>query len=230
MMSSVRAAAGVARVLSDPLRLQILLRLVQSDATVSDLVHELSESQPAVSNQLAKLRNASFVVARMVGRQRVYAIADPDLARVIEALGAISNPPAAAGRLTPDLKRARTCYDHLAGTLGVDLFDVLWSAGAIAEGTARARPSIVAGSNAAEVFDWLGVQLPAERGLRRAYAFGCLDWSERRPHLGGALGAAICTRFRETRWVTSGVGRSVILTDGGDRRMRQLMDGKWQRD
>jgi hypothetical protein len=131
---------------------------------------------------------------------------------------------------TDPLARARTCYDHLAGGLGVSLFGALVEAQAILP-TAEVRGDVRLGSRAAETFRSVGVE-PAEveqnKGRRR-FAFACPDWTEHRPHLGGALGAAVCERFFEEGWIEkdektrvvrlTGVGTSaleerLVLVDG----------------
>jgi hypothetical protein len=115
------------------------------------------------------------------------------------------------------MAEARTCYDHLAGRLGVGIYGALVDSGALVP-TAEVRGDLRLGSEAARVFGAIGVD-PAktvEKAGRRRFAFACPDWTERMPHVGGALGAAICERFFEEGWVRRGEGtRAIALTGSG---------------
>jgi hypothetical protein len=137
------------------------------------------------------------------------------VAHALEALALVSPP-----RRVRTLRRAtraeaeraaRTCYDHLAGALGVAVCDALLAAGAISRDGERAY---ALGPSAGDTFAAIGVSPPAP--ARRAYAIRCLDWSERRPHLAGALGAAVADAMLNRRWVTRVKGsRALVVTDAG---------------
>jgi hypothetical protein len=127
------------------------------------------------------------------------------------------------------LAQARSCYDHLAGQLGVAVFDYLVAAGAVAGPAAGALPSrtgsradLALGSGAAHGFAVLGVDAVASRPGRRPLAATCLDWTERRPHLAGALGAAVLEHALAAGWVRRADGRALTVTPAGRRRLAGL--------
>ncbi len=218
--------------LADPLRLSVLQHLLRGGAAVSELVAETGASQPNVSNHLAILRRRGLVRATRVGRQMVYEVAHPSVAEVMETLARATTPAPRALRNSPPLAMARTCYDHLAGKLGVGLFDALVREKAIRHAVGevgrerRVRSGlgeVALGPRAEAVFSRLAINLAALRAEKRQYAAACLDWTENRPHLGGALGAAIWTRFVEEGWIERRPGsRAVLLTGRGRRAIARL--------
>lgn len=161
-------------------------------ATVSELTVRVGLHQPNVSNHLALLRASGLVAATRRGRLMEYRLADPSVAQLVESVLALVGPPKAADRSA--LAEARTCYDHMAGRLGVALFDRLLASGAIAD-PRRADGALELGPAAARALTALGVSLEEIRPGRRRLAYRCLDWTERRPHLGGAVAAAIADQF-----------------------------------
>jgi DNA-binding transcriptional ArsR family regulator len=224
-MINVSKEVELLRTLADPLRLGVLQRLMQGGATVSELVAQLGVSQPNASNHLAILRKAGLVQARKAGRQMVYAVAHPSLIEVIDAVTRAVGRRGQASRPATGLVTARTCYDHLAGKLGVALFDVLVERQALRPslgGSSRERKvrsglgAVALGLKAEAVFSRLGIDLDRVRLERRQFATACLDWTENRPHLGGALGAALWARFLEKGWVARQADtRAVLLTRQG---------------
>jgi len=199
--------------LAHPLRLRVIDRLGQAGpATVSRLAQELGVPLPLLSNHLRRLRDARLVEVERAGRQAVYSLADPGL----EALTAVLDR--VAGRVAPrpepadsDFARARTCYDHLAGRLGVDLYRSLLERGAL-----RDRPdgTVELGPHADEAFAELGVEVAAVEPGRRRFAFECLDATEHAPHLGGALGAAVARAALDAGWVKPAGERVLSVTPG----------------
>jgi len=224
-MSDPDALLHLLSAVADPVRLSILEHLMGGSAAVSELVAATGASQPNVSNHLTVLRKRGLVRAVPMGRQRVYELKDPKVAQLIESLMSV-----AGGARTPDVKdealiKARTCYDHLAGRLGVRLFEALEKRGAIRlpaplarTGRAGTASALILGPRAKAEFARLGVSL--EDAMKGAHSpgFACRDWTERRPHLGGRLGAALWYRFMETGWVQRKPGtRAVIVTPKGRR-------------
>src|SRR5215470_16460877 len=179
------AATAIAQALADPTRLKILERLTDGPAAVSELTVLTGEPQPKVSNHLAVLRERGLVDATRLGRQRVYEVSDPSVAQLVESLGLIAGRDAGRLKLSPPLVRARTCYDHLAGRLGVAIFDALVARRAIRLPDPRYRGPIDLGPAGERVFAGLGVELDEVHCERRQFATACGDWSERRAHLGG---------------------------------------------
>ena len=199
-MGDEERVAALARVLAHETCVRLIDALGAGEATVSDLACRLQLEQPRVSTHLALLREAGLVDCQVDGRQRVYALRGqaPALAlatlRTLAASVAGSAGPAAGlrpgDRLAEDspLRLARTCYDHLAGVAGVQLRDVLLDRGWLAQADGRDLRLTDAGALGLSA---AGVDLSAGRRSRRAFALDCADWTERRPHLGGALGAAL---------------------------------------
>jgi DNA-binding transcriptional ArsR family regulator len=213
---------GLARALGDPRRVGILVRLLEGPATVAALTELTSTNQPNLSNHLAVLRAAGLVAGERTGRQIRYRLADPQVAQLVEAFVSVSGsstPKPAPG--TP-LAEARTCYDHLAGRLGVALFDALVWRRAISAPDANGVVALDDGAE--EVFGSTEIDVGrAAAQRRRRFAYGCLDWTERRMHLGGALGAEMCRRFVDAGWVLPQEGtRAVLLTARGRRVLRRF--------
>ena len=216
-----RNLVGIAQALADPLRLAVLQRLMGGPAAVSELVLLTGEAQSKVSNHLAVLRDRGLVSATRLGRQRVYEIPDPSVAQLVESLSVIAARGPAKVEKSPAIARARTCYDHLAGRLGVSIFDALTARGAIGKPGARRGP-VGLGPAGPEVFGRLGIDLDEARKERRQFATACGDWTERRPHLGGALGAALWARALERGWVVQKPGtRIVVVTARGRKGFHQ---------
>jgi len=224
-MNEARLVA-VTQALADPLRLALLRQLMAGPAAVSELVSLTGATQPNVSNHLALLRERGLVRATRAGRQSVYELRDARVAQLVEALAVVAGGP---NPLTPfpgreggtkkghmaTLAAARTCYDHLAGRLGVALFDALVARGALIPASVMGQPPTL-GPEADAIFGALDIDLGDVRRARRRFATACLDWTERRPHLGGALGAATWARAVERGWVARRPGgRSIIVTASG---------------
>ncbi|MHB8630510.1 MAG: ArsR/SmtB family transcription factor [Candidatus Limnocylindria bacterium] len=188
---SRRTARAVAEAIAHPSRLRLLQALMEP-ATVNELVVRADLHQPNVSNHLALLRAGGLVTATRRGRLMEYRLADPSVAQLVESVLALAGPPKRAERSV--LAEARTCYDHVAGRLGVALFDQLLASGAIAD-PRRADGALELGPAAARALRALGVSLEQIPPGRRRLAYRCLDWTERRPHLGGAVAAAIADQF-----------------------------------
>jgi DNA-binding transcriptional ArsR family regulator len=191
------------RALADETRLHILHLLGAGEATVSDLVTQLNLPQPRVSSHLALLRRAGLVSVHVTGRQRTYRVDRERIQALWQALQALL-PTAPDPRRTPSrqaqreiqrhsaIRQGRSCYDHLAGVAGVTLLESLlergWLDDAPPSGT---RPQYSLTPEGIQALQARGVNISQARQARRLFAYGCLDWTERRMHLGGALGSAI---------------------------------------
>jgi len=208
----------VAHALADPIRLAILERLMKGPAAVSELVLLSGEGQSKVSNHLAVLRDRGLVNATRLGRQRLYTISNASVGQLMESLTLIAGRGHARLEKSPSLARARTCYDHLAGRLGVAIFDSLVARRAIAQPAARYRGPVSLGPAGPEVFGHLGIDLDDVRKERRQFATACGDWTERRPHLGGALGAALWARSLEQGWAVHKPGTRIVVVTASGRR------------
>jgi len=188
---------ALARVLAHATCVRLIDALAEGEATVSDLACRLDLDQPRVSTHLGLMREVGLVDCQATGRQRVYSLRGqaPELAlatlRTLAASARAGGAPAGASRppaADSPARLARTCYDHLAGRAGVQLLDGLVARGWLAPGDGRDLRVTEAGEPA---LARLGVDLALAGRSRRALAIECADWTERRPHLGGALGAAL---------------------------------------
>jgi DNA-binding transcriptional ArsR family regulator len=222
--------AGVASLLADRSRAGICLALLDGRAwTVGELARNAGIAPSTASEHVARLVSGGLVSGVQQGRHRYVRLADPAAAELIEDLAryATPDPPSPlergrslrAVRASEALARARTCYDHFAGRLGVRITGALTDAGLLDQGAGFA----LTGAGV----DWLDaamdIDVAALRAGRRPLVRPCLDWTERRPHLGGAVGAAICARMFAEGWVTRiGGGRAVRVTPAGAQAMERL--------
>jgi DNA-binding transcriptional ArsR family regulator len=223
-----KEVATLANALGDDTRLRLLSALSHgpgSGLTVTDLSEQLALAQPRISTHLSVLRSAGLVESRSDGRTRVYRVigerAGPVLRALSSAVGADHRPPASveAARLvranTPT-RRARSCYDHIGGVLGVALLDrLVFDRWIVRSGGGEGRPLFDLTDLGASAFADLGLDIDALRTGRRVFACGCMDWTERRPHLGGALGAALLSAMTEDS-VLSRVPETRALDITGD--------------
>jgi DNA-binding transcriptional ArsR family regulator len=209
--------AEVAQLVGDPGRADILSTLMDGRAlTASELAAVAGVKPQTASSHLAKLVQRELLVVEKRGSRRFYRLATPLVAQMLEGIMTVAavGPPRfrPPSRIDHEMRRARTCYDHLAGEFGVALTDVMIE-----------RRHVVldadAGALTAQGSDFLanlGIDLGASAGSRRAFCRPCLDWSERRPHLAGRVGAAIARLGFERDWIRRRpVGRSVEITEHG---------------
>src|SRR5260221_6883609 len=184
--------AEIAALVGDPARANMLSALLEGRAPpAGELAYAAGVSPQTTSGHLAKLTEARLLVPRKQGRHRYYRLATPAVGRMIEGIMAVGadGPPrhSPPGKFDATLRNARTCYDHFAGRLGVGLADALVERGHVVladEG----------GEGTAAGLDFLarfGLDLAAAQLRRRAFCRPCLDWTERRPHLAGAVGSAL---------------------------------------
>ena len=216
--------AHTAALVGDPGRANMLALLMDGRAhTATELAQAAGVTRATASGHLAKLEAGRLVSVARQGRHRYFRLASAAVAAMLEGLMVVAAAEApAALRATPrvpaNLREARSCYDHIAGRLGV----------AIADGLTRRGALVVDGDGArltpagAALLASLGVPTPAVGGPRPACRV-CLDWSERRPHLAGALGAALLDRALEAGWlVRAASGRELRLTASGAVAMKAL--------
>ncbi|MFC7583962.1 ArsR/SmtB family transcription factor [Nonomuraea antimicrobica] len=210
--------APVAALIADPTRAAILTALLGGRALAAgELARMAGVSAATASAHLARLLDGRLVDVVSQGRHRYYRLAGHEVAEVLEVLARVSaRPPVRSLRQSRQarlLEEARTCYDHLAGRAGVGLLDRLREGGYLdGHDLTGAGERLLSG---------LGVDVAGVRRSRRRFAPECLDWTERRPHLGGALGAAITEVLFERGWYRRGnVPRAVVLTEEGRRGWR----------
>jgi DNA-binding transcriptional ArsR family regulator len=193
--------APVAAMIGDPARASMMMALMNGRAlTAKELAYAARISASTASAHLAKLLDLGLVAVEPQGRNRYYRIASPQVAQMIEAVALLA--PAEfrrphLGRGTASLQLARTCYDHMAGVLGVAIADRLQAENhvVIADGGG------VVTARGVRFFASLGILSEPIGGTRRVFCRPCLDWTERRHHLAGALGAALCDHCLQRGWV-----------------------------
>jgi DNA-binding transcriptional ArsR family regulator len=208
--------------LADPLRLRVIELLARGPAPVSELASALDVPLPQLSNHLRRLRDAGLVTVRREGRHAIYELADPGLRSLLAALDEATGRSATPA-LPPEtgFARARTCYDHLAGRLGVRIYEALVDRGALAP---RADGDVELGPAAQPTFAEIGLEPSAITHGRRRFAYECLDGTENAPHLAGALGAALADALERMDWVDrSHLDRIVTVTPGGVGGLRRWM-------
>jgi DNA-binding transcriptional ArsR family regulator len=212
--------SGIAGAIAEPARTRMLYSLLDGHARTGTELAMVAEVAPSTASvHLNRLKDEKLVKADVQGRHRYYSLAGPEVARVLERLSVL----AGVRRVpfvpsTPDgLRTARTCYDHMAGAVAVSLHDrFLERRWIVAAGSAyEVTP---AGAKALQA---LGVDLEPIRRQRRRFAYRCLDWSERRPHLGGALGAAVLALALRKQWLLRELdSRALLLTRTGRRELQ----------
>jgi DNA-binding transcriptional ArsR family regulator len=229
LTDEVRHFPGLSRIgalLADPGRAAMLWALMDGSARpAGELTLIAGLSPSAASAHLARLTEGGLLALDVRGRHRYYRIATPDIAAAIEALmniaeAATPQPAMRPVRTVPlEMRHARTCYDHMAGEVAVSVFERFVDDGllrfdgghldATSDGAARLRD--------------LGVEVGALRAKRRRFACTCLDWSERRPHLGGALGAALLDAWLTSGWIEHASRARVLrITPLGQREFNAL--------
>ncbi|GAB2955833.1 ArsR/SmtB family transcription factor [Nonomuraea fastidiosa] len=216
--------APVAALIAEPARAAILTALLGGRALAAgELARMAGVSAATASAHLARLLDGGLVDVVRQGRHRYYRLAGHEIAEVLEALARVgTRPPVRSLRQSRQarlLAEARTCYDHLAGRAGVGLLDGLKRGGHFdGHGLTGSGESLMSR---------LGVDVARARRSRRLFAPECLDWTERRAHLGGALGAAVTEALFERGWLRRGsVPRAVIVTDAGREGLAELFGSK----
>lgn len=228
--------APVAALLADRARAAMLMALLDGLPRAAGELGQVAGVTPATASaHLARLLDGGMLAVQRQGRHCYYRLASPEVATVIEVLAQISPVKPARGlrqtREAAALAEARTCYDHLAGRAGVALLDALLETGALIgqdpdgagqSGAAAAGALTQPGARyavteaGAATLASFGVDVPAVLRSRRRFAGSCLDWTQRRPHLNGALGAAVTARLLELGWIERGRSRrSVRVTPAG---------------
>ena len=226
-MKSGPDIAMVASLVGDPARANMLTALMSGKAlTASELAQEAGITPQTASSHLAKLEAGGLVEPEKQGRHRYYRLTDPDVAGVLEGLAGLA---ARAGHMRvrtgpkdPELRRARICYDHLAGDLGVQMLDSLK-----AQKLVRQRKQDIELTVEGARFLERNLQISTDMLThpRRPVCKACLDWSERRHHLAGTLGAALMARFTELKWAardTTPGSRVVNFSRNGEKRFAAL--------
>jgi DNA-binding transcriptional ArsR family regulator len=222
--------AHIAGLIGEPSRAAVLMALIDGRAlAASTLAEEAGVARSTISGHLGRLTDAGLVHVEASGRNRYYRLASAEVAETLESLARLAPPkPVRSLRQATRahaLRRARSCYDHLAGRLGVALTDALLERGdLVAERASSHATDPILGPGRAHAFHLtdagakrlveLGVEV--EGHSRRPLIRYCVDWSEQRPHLGGALGAGLMEMLLDREWLTRGNGRAILTTPAGE--------------
>lgn len=215
--------ARVAGAIAEPARARMLCCLMDGHARTGTELAVVAEVGPSTASaHLARLKAQQLIQVLAQGRHRYYQLAGNDVAVALEALLVVAGLPRPGFKPnTPNrLRNARTCYDHMAGSVAVALHDRLLAQGwlvAVAPGDAAYELTV----DGEAAMERLGVDVRTARKLRRRFACTCLDWSERRPHLGGALGAVLLQHFLQRGWVEQDLdSRALAVTRLGQRQLK----------
>jgi DNA-binding transcriptional ArsR family regulator len=215
--------AVLASLIGDPARARMLTAMMGGVAlTATELALEAGVVASTASSHLAKLTGAQIVAIEKQGRHRYFRIFDAEIAAMLEQLDGIASRRTTSRRVgpaDPALRMARVCYDHLAGERGVWLLDRLRDRKLLA-----GRDPYGLSSEGEAFFDRFGIDVEALMSSRRPLCRTCLDWSERRHHLGGSLGAAILDRIFTLRWARrERDSRAVVFSANGARSMEEWL-------
>lgn len=217
----------IASAIGDPARAEMLTALLAGRAlTATELANQAGITKQTGSTHLRRLLDAQLVVMQAQGRHRYFTIANEDVAQLLERMIGVaantSSIPVQSGPRDPALRRARVCYDHLAGEIAVSMYEAL-----LAQNILEFKGESLDVSKAGEV--WLtrfGIDVDRLRSHRRALCRTCMDWSERRNHLAGALGAALLQRMLDRGWAKrERDSRLVKFRANSERALQQALGG-----
>ena len=216
------AVSRIAAAIGEPARARMLYCLADGRARTSTELGIIGEVSPSTASvHLNRLKAERLVTVFAQGKHRYYSLNGVSVANALEALSVVAGRSHGAfvPRTPTHLRAARTCYDHMAGALAVSLHDRFTALKWLATDAGRDHEYdlTAAGAKACAA---LGIDIDATRALRRRFAFACVDWSERRPHLGGALGAALLKTALKNKWVAADLdSRALSVTSYGRREM-----------
>jgi DNA-binding transcriptional ArsR family regulator len=216
--------ALVGSLLGDPARANMLVALMGGRAlTATELAQEAGVTPQTASSHLARLEGGGLLAQDKQGRHRYFRLANPDVAHALEAVIGLADQAGhhrvRTGPSDPALRHARVCYDHLAGDLGVQMFDFLARRKFLSFGDADLTLTSRGRSFCAE----FGIELTTIEGSRRPLCRSCLDWSVRRSHLAGALGAALLERIYALKWAQRDTTtRAVLFSRRGEEKFAEM--------
>jgi DNA-binding transcriptional ArsR family regulator len=222
------AASRIAAAIGEPARARMLYCLLDGHARTSTELAIVGEVSPSTASvHLSRLRDERLINMMVQGKHRYYRLEGPKVAKALEALSVLAGGSRAkfVPRTPTGLRTARTCYDHLAGTLGVaihDRFKALKWIASRATGTKEDAYDVTA--TGTKELQSLGIEVDELKTSRRRFAYACLDWSERRPHMGGALAAGVLKIALKRKWVFQDLdSRALEITSHGRREMQQRL-------
>ena len=215
--------ARIAAAIGEPARARVLYCLMDGHARTSTELAIVAGVKPSTASvHLHRLQSEKLVKVFSQGKHRYYSLGGLNVAGVLEGLSVLATGSADGFKpTTPNrLRAARTCYDHMAGTLGVLLHDRLKALGWLSDSATERGDEYNLTQKGITALAALGLDVERVRSLRRRFAYACLDWSERQPHIGGSLGGALLTLTLKKKWVTQDLdSRSLSVTRAGRREL-----------
>lgn len=217
--------ARIAALIGDPARANMLTALMTGKAlSASELAREAGVTQQTASTHLAKLEAGGLLRLRKQGRHKYFTLATEEVAQVLEALMGLAagrgHLRSRTGPADAALRKARVCYNHLAGEMGTQMYDVFRARGFL---TGDDAALVLTDAGRGFVTDF-GIDLDALTARRSPLCRECLDWSERRTHLAGSLGRALLTRIEDLGWARrERPGRVIRFTPEGERRFTEFL-------
>ena len=217
------AIAELGAAISEPARVRILYSLIDGRARTATELAVIAEVSPSTTSaHLKRLGQQNLITGIAQGKHRYYRLISAEVADALEALNLIAST--SRNEFVPNtpsgLRVARTCYDHIAGKLGVLLYDTFIASGWFALGPVRNGSACELTASGQKELRALGIDLEEARRTRRRFAYECLDWSERRPHLGGALAASFLSLLLKKNWVEKKLDSRVLtITEYGRREL-----------
>ena len=216
-------AANIAAAIGEPARARMLYCLLDGHARTSTELAVVAEVSPSTASvHLARLKDQRLVKVLRQGKHRYYSLDGESVARALEALTVLAGGPRPkfSPATPPYLRSARTCYDHMAGHLAVSLRDRFEKLNWLASGSSEGDGYDLT-ETGAKSLQALGIDVEAIRAQRRRFAYACVDWSERQPHIGGALGCAILQTALKQEWFVQNLdSRALTLTARGRRQIQ----------
>lgn len=215
----------VAALIGDNARAEVLSALMSGRAlTATELANLAGVTKQTISFHLGKLLEAELIKVDQQGRHRYFRLAGPEIAYLLESLMGLSfrsdDLPRLTGPREPALRKARVCYDHLAGELGVQVYEGLFQIGVLQQH----QGGLGLTDQGRVWFHQLGIDTDKVAYAKRSFCRACLDWSERRHHLAGALGAALLVRIQELGWAKREEdSRAIVFSDRGEKALRAML-------
>lgn len=218
--------ARIAALVGDPARANMLTALIDGGAlTATEMAMEAGVTKQTASAHLGQLAQAELITRTVQGRHHYFRLAGPEVAALIEALMGVAElrggKRTRTGPRDPEMRRARICYDHLAGELGVHMHDRMIAIGWVA---AAASDSIALTDVGRKALTGFGIDIESLDKMRRPVCRPCLDWSMRRHHLAGSVSAALLERFVDLNWMARASDSRIIrVSSSGEAAFRKLL-------
>ena len=215
------AVSRIAAAIGEPARVRILYSLLDGHARTSTELAVVADVSPSTASaHLNRLKTEHLVKVLAQGKHHFYSLDGPNVASALEGLSVLVGE--SLDKFMPNtpsrLRAARTCYDHMAGTVGVLLHNRFKALGWLSGGSTGSDNAYDLTPDGTKGFEALGIDIAATQTLRRRFAYACLDWSERQPHIGGALGAALLRTALKRKWMVQDLDSRVLSVTSLGRR------------